>query len=107
MSIFSIPCPPGAHDSDERHADYYPLTKAKIADLLYTAQQAKLHGFIKILSDVSCCLCQGIVGQVCPHPSDGRLTEKTNELYQLFYENYMRGPDPVLVDQMYAIMTEP
>jgi hypothetical protein len=98
-----IPCPhqSGAvADHYQEAPNHYPLTKEEIAELLKEAQTSKNP----LTSQIQIRLCQGIPGYVCPKAIDGPVSDKENEISELYVENYRKGADPELVEKIYTIL---
>ncbi len=81
-------------------ADHHPLTKKEIAALLEEARDSENP----LTSKIQIRLCQGIPGLVCPRAIEGPVSDKENEINALYVENFQKGADPKIVDELYAIM---
>ena len=100
-----IPCPHESGtvtDHKEKAPNHHPLTREEIAALLDEAKTAENT----LASRIQVRLCQGIPGYACPRDIDGPVSDKTNEIDELYVKNFRKGADPELVKKLYTIMMQ-
>lgn len=101
MKVILCPHESGAVvDHKQEAPDHHTLTREEIAVLLDEAKTSKNP----LTSQIQGRLCQGIPGYVCPRLIDGPVSDKENEINELYVENFRKGADPELVKKLYMIM---
>lgn len=101
MKIISCPHESGAvADHTKEAPDHHPLTREEIVALLNEAKTSENP----LTSQIQVRLCQGIPGYVCPRVIEGSVSDKENEIGELYVANFRKGADPELVEKLHTIM---
>jgi len=83
-------------------ADYHPLSKREIYNLLCHAQQNR-----QVRNSILKRFWQGMLGAVCPYPVSGERFEKQQAIRRLYEDSKFTGPNATLVNSIYSIMHSP
>lgn len=93
---FKIPCIHDTKgiDSNEKVADYHPLTLGEVSMLIHVAYAFRKAQSQKV-TDIQNRLRQGILGMTCPLPTKGQISRRMMKVDKLFLEAMRNGKPPV------------
>lgn len=82
-------------------ADYYPLSKEEVGQLLTMAAQSP-----RLINEIQIRLCQAVPGATCPYLIEGRNAERTAKLERLYVDG-LNDLDtlPNLTDEIFQLIS--